>query len=107
MGIFLLVIQGHSITFPPTDLQDIILLLLLSGARLSPVGTAATTGLLYQPQMINDGDCGEIGRMKIGRGSRSTWRKPTPAPLCSPQIPHDQTWARTRAAAVGSQRLTA
>jgi hypothetical protein len=26
-------------------------------------------------------------------------------PLCPPQIPHDLTWARTRAAAVGSQRL--
>jgi hypothetical protein len=31
------------------------------GLRLSPVGTAATTGLLYQPQMIDDGDCGAIG----------------------------------------------
>jgi hypothetical protein len=28
-------------------------------------GTAATTGLLYQPQMIGDGDCGEIGGMKV------------------------------------------
>jgi hypothetical protein len=28
-------------------------------------------------------------------------------PLCPPQIPHDLTWDRTRAAAVGSQRLTA
>jgi hypothetical protein len=37
-------------------------------------GTAATTGLLYQPRMIGDGDCGEIGGMKIGRGNRSTWR---------------------------------
>jgi hypothetical protein len=27
--------------------------------------TAATTGLLYQPQMIGEGDCGEIGGMKI------------------------------------------
>jgi hypothetical protein len=32
------------------------------------LGTAATTGLLYQPWMIGDGDCGEIGGMKIGRG---------------------------------------
>jgi hypothetical protein len=52
-------------------------------------GTAATTGLLYQPQMIGDGDCGEIGGMKIGRENRSTRRKPAPAPLCTPQIPHD------------------
>jgi hypothetical protein len=25
------------------------------------LGTAATTGLLYQPLIIGDGDCGEIG----------------------------------------------
>jgi hypothetical protein len=53
------------------------------------LGTAATTGLLYQPWMIGDGDCGEIGGMKIGRGNRSTPRKPAPAPLCPRQIPHD------------------
>jgi hypothetical protein len=53
------------------------------------LGTAATTGLLYQPQMIGDGDCREIGGIKIGKGNRSTRRKPAPAPLCPPQIPHD------------------
>jgi hypothetical protein len=52
------------------------------------LGIAATIGLLCQPQMIGDGDCGEIGGMKIGRGSRSTRRKPTPAPLCPSQIPY-------------------
>jgi hypothetical protein len=61
-------------------------------------------GLLYLPMVIV--------RMEnlvewIGRGNQSTWRKPAPAPLCPPQIPLDQTRARTRAAAVGSQRLTA
>jgi hypothetical protein len=55
------------------------------------LGTAATTSLLYQPRMIGEGDCEEIGGMKIGRGNRSTWRKPAPAPLCPPQIPHDYT----------------
>jgi hypothetical protein len=64
---------------------------------LSPLGTAATSGLLYKPQMIDEGDCGAVGGMKIGRGNRSTRRKPAPAPLCPPQIPHDQTRARTRA----------
>jgi hypothetical protein len=39
--------------------------------------------------------------------NRSTRRKPAPLPLCPPQIPHDLTWYRTRAIAVGSQRLTA
>jgi hypothetical protein len=72
--------------------------IILSGVRLSPLGTAATTGLSYQPQMIDEGDCGATGGMKIGRGNRSTQRKPAPAPLCPPRIPHDQTRARTRAA---------
>jgi hypothetical protein len=68
---------------------------------------AATTGLLYQPQMIDGGDCGAISGMKIGTGNRSTWRKPAPTPICWSQIPHDQTQAQTQAAAVGSQLITA
>jgi hypothetical protein len=51
--------------------------------------TAATTGLLYRPRIIDDGDCGEIGGIKISRGNRITRRKPVPAPLCTPKIPHD------------------
>jgi hypothetical protein len=51
--------------------------------------TATTTGLLYLPRMTGDGDCGEIGGMKIGRGNRSSRRKPASAPLYPPQIPHD------------------
>jgi hypothetical protein len=81
--------------------------MILSGVRLSPFGNAATTGLLYQPQMIVDDDCGAIGGIKIGRKNRSTQRKPAPAPLCPQQTLHDQTRARTRAAAVESRRLTA
>jgi hypothetical protein len=69
----------------------------LGGVRLSPLGTSATVGLLYQPRMIDD-DYGAVGGMRIGRGNRSTRRKPAPVP----QIPHDRTWDRTRAAAVGS-----
>jgi hypothetical protein len=45
--------------------------------------------------MIDEDDCGAIGGMKIGRGNQCTRRKPAPAPLCPPQIPHDQTRART------------
>jgi hypothetical protein len=85
----------------------IIIVIIISGVRLSPFGTAATTCLLYQPKMIDNGDCRAMGGMKIGRGNRSTRRKPALAPLCPPQIPHDLTRARTRTAAVGSQRLTA
>jgi hypothetical protein len=62
---------------------------------------------LYKPQMIDEDDCGAFGGMKIGRGNRSTRKKPAPAPFCPPQNPRDQTRARSRAAAVGSQRLTA
>jgi hypothetical protein len=54
-----------------------------------------------------DYDDGEFGGIKIGRGNRSTLRKPAPAPLCPPQIPLDHTRARTRAFAVVIQRLTA
>jgi hypothetical protein len=63
-------------------------------------------GLFYQPRMIDD-ECGAVGVMRIGRGNRSTRRNAAPVPLCPPQIPHDLTWARTTAAAVGRQRLTA
>jgi hypothetical protein len=59
------------------------------------LGTAATSGLLYKPQMTDEDDCGATGGMKIGRGNWSTRRKPAPAPLCPPQITHDQTRGRT------------
>jgi hypothetical protein len=64
------------------------------------------TGLLYQPRMIDD-ECGAVGGIRIGKGNRSTRRKPAQVPLCPPQIPHDLTWAGTRNAAVGNQWLTA
>jgi hypothetical protein len=68
---------------------------------LGPLGTAAT----IRPIVPAPGDYdGEIGGM-IGRGNRSTRRKPAPVPLCPPQTPH-AVRTRTRVAAVGSQRLT-
>jgi hypothetical protein len=57
-------------------------------------------GLLYQPRMIDDDECGAVSAMRIGRGNRSTGRKPAPVPLCPLQLPHDL-------AAVGNRRLTA
>jgi hypothetical protein len=42
---------------------------IFSGVGLGPLGTAATSGLLYKPQMIDEGDCGAVGGMKIGRGN--------------------------------------
>jgi hypothetical protein len=77
-----------------------------SGVELSPLYCGHFWPIV-PAQMIGEGDCGAIGGMKIGRGNRSTWRKPAPAPLCPPQIPLDQTRYRNGAAAVGRQRLTA
>jgi hypothetical protein len=72
---------------------------------MGPLGTSATEWPIVPA--LDDYDNGEFGGMKIGRENRSTRRKPAPALLCPPQIPLDQTRARTRTAAVGSQRLIA
>jgi hypothetical protein len=52
-----------------------IIIIIISGVRLSPLGTAAIIDLLYKPQMIDEGDCGAIGGMKISRGNRSIREK--------------------------------
>jgi hypothetical protein len=73
------------------------------GVQLAPLGTAATNRPIVPTS--GDYDDGEFGEMTIGRGNRSTRRRPAPVPLCPPQTAHDAR-ARTRAAAVGSQWLT-
>jgi hypothetical protein len=73
------------------------------GVQLDPLGTAATNRRIVPAP--GDYDDGEIGGMN-GKGNRSTRRKTAPVPLCPPQTPHAAR-TRTRAAAVGSQRLTA
>jgi hypothetical protein len=72
---------------------------------MGPLGPSATEWPIVPAP--GDYDDGEFGGMKLGRGNRSTGRKSAPAPLCPPLFPLDQTRARTRAAAVGSKRLTA
>jgi hypothetical protein len=72
--------------------------------RLSLLGTSAAIWPIVPAP--NDNECGAVGGMRTGRGNRSTRRKPTPVPLCLPQIPRDLTWARTRVGGVGSRRLT-
>jgi hypothetical protein len=47
-----------------SELQ-VLIYVFFSGVGLSPLSTAATSGLLYKPQMIDEGDCGAIGGMKI------------------------------------------
>jgi hypothetical protein len=83
----------------PQPGEPVFFLISLDGVRLSPLGTLATVGLLCQPRMIDD-DYGAVGGMRTGRGNEVLGEN-------LPQIPHDLTWDRTRAAAVGSQRLTA
>jgi hypothetical protein len=85
----------------------LLLFVILSGVRLSPLGVSAIIGLLYQLQMLDNANCGAVGGIKFVKGNRSTRRKPTPVPLCPPQNPYDLTRAGTRAAAKGIQRLTA
>jgi hypothetical protein len=70
------------------------------GVQLSPHAT--NTPIVPAP---GDYDDGEIGGM-IGKGNRSTRRKPAPMPLCPPQTP-PAAWTRTRAAPMESQRITA
>jgi hypothetical protein len=88
-----------------TDL-NIFLICIMGGrwSQLSPLGTAATNSPIMPAPGDYDDD-GEFGGM-ISRETRSTRRKPVPVPLCLPQTPH-AVRTRTRAAAVGSQRLTA
>jgi hypothetical protein len=76
--------------------------------KVGPLGTAATTGPLYQPQMTDDDECGAIGGTQISKKKQKySKKKPVRMTLCQPQIPRDLTHARTRAAAVGSRPLTA
>jgi hypothetical protein len=54
---------------------------------MCPLGTTASN----RPTVpaLGDYDNGEIGGMTIGRGNRSTQRKPAPVPLCPPHAcPH-------------------
>jgi hypothetical protein len=60
------------------------------------------TGLLWQPRMIYD-ECGAVGGVRISRETNMLGEN---LPQCH-FVPHDLTWARTWAAAVGSQWLTA
>jgi hypothetical protein len=86
-----------------TKRQSLLIGIVGGGVQLGPLDTEA----INKPVVPAPGDYddGEIGVM-IGRGIRNTRRKPAPVPLCQPQTPHAAR-TRTRAAAMGSQRLTA
>jgi hypothetical protein len=76
----------------------------LGGVRLSPLGTSATVGLLYQPRMIDD-DYGAVGELELAGETEVLGEN---LPQCH-FVHHKShmTWDRTRAAAVGGQRLNA
>jgi hypothetical protein len=52
------------------------------GVQLGALGTVATDWPIVPAP--GDYDDGEYGGINIGRGNQSTWRKPTPVPLCPP-----------------------
>jgi hypothetical protein len=51
----------------PILFHSFLFFLIISGVGLSPLGIPPTSDLLYKPEMIDEGDCGAIGGMKIGR----------------------------------------
>jgi hypothetical protein len=53
---------------------------------LGPLGTTATNRPIVSAP--GDIDVGEIGGMMVGRGNRSTRRKPALVPIFPPQTPH-------------------
>jgi hypothetical protein len=53
--------------------------------------------LVYQPRMIEDGECRAVDVMIICRRNQSTVRKHTIVPLCPSKVPHELTWHRTPA----------
>jgi hypothetical protein len=101
---YYLVITNQKSTFLSANLLTLETFVPLNGATRGPSPMGGTsTFLLYF--CCDDGVVG--GMNYFGRGNQSTRRKPAPTTLCPPQIPLDETEARTRAAAVGRQRLTA
>jgi hypothetical protein len=56
--------------------------------------------------MIAD-ECGAVDGIELAGEIEVLGENLFPVPLCPPQIPDDLTWARTRAVAVVSRRVTA
>jgi hypothetical protein len=65
---------------------SLLIVIVGGGVQLGPLGTAATNRPIVPTP--GDYDHAEIGGMIIGRGNRSTRRKPAPVPLYPPQTPH-------------------
>jgi hypothetical protein len=64
-------------------IEEVLFLIGIVGCavQLGPLGTAAThRPIVPAPGVYDDGDIGGL----IGRGHRSTWRKPSSMPFCPP-----------------------
>jgi hypothetical protein len=59
------------------DLQALISMQFFWGGGGGTFGAAATTDLLYQPRMIDDGDCGEIDGVNIGKQGKPKYSEKT------------------------------
>jgi hypothetical protein len=84
---FSLLGNGNPALYPVVTQTKIFLIGIAGGGvQLGPPGSAATN----RPTMPDPGDYddGDFGGMMIGRGNRSTRRKPAPMPLCPPETPH-------------------
>jgi hypothetical protein len=62
-------------------------IIIISGVGLSPLGPTAISGLLYKPQMIDEGDCRAIGGMKIWQGKPKYSEKTCPSSTLSTTNP--------------------
>jgi hypothetical protein len=76
------------------------------GVRLSPLGMSATFWPIA-PAQVDRWWVWSSRWNDNWQGKPKYSEKTSPNSTFPPQIPHDPTWARTRAAALGSRRLTA
>jgi hypothetical protein len=79
----------------------------LGGVRLSPLGTSATNWPIVPAKDDRWWWMWSSRWNKNWQGKLKYSDKTYPSATLSTTIPHDLTWARTRAASVGSRRLTA
>jgi hypothetical protein len=74
----------------PCSVLSIFLIRIVGGGvQLGRLGMSATNWRIVPAP--GDYEDGEFGGIMIGRGNRSSERKPAPVPLFPPQIPYDLT----------------
>jgi hypothetical protein len=78
-------LEYRSKELPPSPYCSVLNFFLIRLAE----GGGVESNWVHSPP--SDYDDGEFGGMMIGKGNRSTRRKPAPVQICLPQIPHDLT----------------